>query len=377
MKKVYFNLRKNSRERMWDTSREAKRVCEPLTSGVEQKSSVARAGLRGGKATLSQRVKQILFRLLPLINYQAVPNSEAADLLYMWGAFPRGSNKPFVIEMDNPFVLTYYKKFAFRLRLPELKRKLRRAARLTFLSETARHHFLELFGTEFRDKSIAIPPFMERNYKNTKRPNDGIVRFLFVGLGFRRKGGPEVLHAFSKLPYENARLTVVAPIDEKLNAQYAGDKRITFLPPQSREVLFEELYPQSDVLVFPSLHETLGVVALEALSFGMGIITTNLYATPELVKDKINGRLLPHPFIKPTMLDGVSVIDCVTPERKDFEEAHLRGAGLYQELSGNILEAMKEAMGSYKSWQEKSIEHFESNFSPDIWERRFEQAIAS
>ena len=375
MKKVYFNLRKNSRERMWDTAREAARVCEPLRSGVEQKSSVMRAGVRGGKATPFQKVKRILFRLLPLINHQSVPNSGAADLLYMWGAFPKGSKKPFVIEMDNPFVLTYYKKFAFKLRLFELKRKLKRAQKLTFLSETARHHALELFGREFAEKSLAIPPFMARNYQNNKRPGGGLVRFIFVGLGFRRKGGPELLDAFSKLPHENACLTVVAPVDEKLKAQYATDQRITFLPPQSREVLFKELYPQSDVLVFPSLHETLGVVALEALSFGMGIITTNLYATPELVKDKINGRLLPHPFLKPTPLNGVPVVDCVTPERSEFENKHLRAVPLYEELSANVLSAMEEAMTNYKEWQENSVKHFEANFSPDIWERKFKQAI--
>ncbi len=376
MKKVYFNLRKNSRERMWDTEREAARVCEPLRSGVEQKSSVARAGVRGGRATFFQKVRHFLFRLLPLINHQSVPNSESADLLYMWGAFPKGSRKPFIIEMDNPFVLTYYKKFAFRLRLFELKRKLRLAKRLTFLSETAKNHALELFGTEFANKSLAVPPFMERNYRSNRRPGDGLVRFIFVGLGFRRKGGPEVLRAFSKLPHKNARLMVVAPVNEKLKAQYASDTRIKFLPPQPREVLFKEWYPQSDVLVFPSLHETLGVVALEALSFGMGIVTTNLYATPELVKEKVNGRLLPHPFLSPTLLNGVPVIDCVTPERKEFESNYLRGVELYDMLSENILEAMTEAMGNYKTWQENSVKHFETNFSPDIWERKFKQAIA-
>lgn len=375
MKKVYFNLRKNSRERMWDTAREAGRVCEPLRSSVEQKSSVARAGVRGGQATLFQKIKQFLFRLLPLINHQSVPNSDTADLLYMWGAFPKGTKKPFVIEMDNPFVLTYYKKFAFRLRLFELKRKLRQAKRLTFLSETAKNHALQLFGTEFAGKSLAVPPFMERNYKSNNRAADGLVRFIFVGLGFRRKGGPEVLHAFSKLMHQNARLTVVAPVNEKLKAKYAADKRITFLPPQPREVLFKELYPESDVLVFPSLHETLGVVALEALSFGMGIITTNLYATPELVKDKINGRLLPHPFLKPTLLNGVPVIDCVTPERKEFEANYLQDVSLYDTLSENILEAMTEAMSNYQTWQENSVKHFETNFSPDIWEQKFRQAI--
>ncbi len=40
-KKVYFNIRPTSRERMWDTPKHASEVCEVLLpSGVEQQSSI-------------------------------------------------------------------------------------------------------------------------------------------------------------------------------------------------------------------------------------------------------------------------------------------------------------------------------------------------
>ena len=40
-KKVYFNIRPTSRERMWDTTRYANKICEVLLpSGVEQQSSI-------------------------------------------------------------------------------------------------------------------------------------------------------------------------------------------------------------------------------------------------------------------------------------------------------------------------------------------------
>ena len=28
-----------------------------------------------------------------------------ADLLYMWGAFPKNSDKPFILELDNPYTI--------------------------------------------------------------------------------------------------------------------------------------------------------------------------------------------------------------------------------------------------------------------------------
>jgi len=311
---------------------------------------------------------------LPLLNYQAVPGSDAADLLYLWGAFPKGRKKPFVVELDNPFVLTYYNSNAFRHRLGAIKHKLRQAHRITFLSSAARNHTLELLGEEFAEKSKVFSPFMERNYLKNKRQNDGIVRFLFVGLGFRRKGGPELLHAFARLPHKNTQLTVIADVGDEVKKMYAHDKRIQFLPPQPRTVLFEDMYPISDIFVFPSLHESLGVVLLEALSFGMGLIATNVYATPDLVEDGINGKLLPHPFLASEVFHGVPTVDCATLPRSEFMHRYLRTEE-YESLTGNLLQAMTEAMEFAPAWQEKSIALFEKKFSPECWEQSLQGII--
>jgi len=375
LKTVFFNLRSSSRERMWDTAREAVRVCRPLQPDVRIQTSVSRNKIRHVPSPLKVRLRQLAFKCLPLINYQTVPHSTEADLLYMWGAFPKGSKKAFVIEMDNPFVLTYYKKWAFNLRLNKIKSGLRKAKRLTFLSETARNHALEVFGKEFTEKSIALPPFMDHNYKSNRRDKDGVVRFLFVGLGFRRKGGPELLQAFSKLPNQNARLTVIAPINERYVETYRADERITFLPPQPREKLFSDFYPTHDVFVFPSLLETLGVVVLEALSFGMGIITTNLYATPEMVRHDANGKLLPHPFLKTTKLNGSAVVDCVTPDRKKFESEYLTEDKFYQSHADGILAALVESMDKHQRWKMESEKLFNEKFSPDKWEHRLQNVL--
>jgi len=361
---------------MWDTARHASRVCTPILPAVKQQTSLARsASYKTARFSIMVKLKQFV-RLFPLINHQAVPGAETADLLYMWGAFPKMTNQPFVIELDNPFVLSYYSQRFFNWRLLAIKRKLRRANYITYLSETARNHTLELIGPEFAEKSKVLPPFMDKNYLYNKRPGDGIVRFLFVGLGFRRKGGPELLKAFAALPNENAQLTIVAPVPEEVKSAYAYDKRIIFLPPQPREVLFTKLYPESDIFVFPSILETLGVVILEALSFGMGIITTDSYATPEMVKNDVNGRLLSHPFLKKTLLNGVPTIDCVTIPRDEFTAKYQQDEHFYETLSSDTLTAMTEAMNQTKVWQDASIELFDRRFSPDLWEQKLVEILS-
>lgn len=375
--KVYFNLRKSSRERMWDTAKYAASVCEPIFPGAKQQTSLARAeSYKNTKLSIIRKSKHVFKNLFPIINHQNIDVEAAnADLLYMWGAFPKNSTKHFVIELDNPFVLSYYNQRAFTLRLNTIRRKLLQAKAITFLSKTAMNHTIELVGKEIEDKCCALPPFMENNFLKNNRKKDGTVNFLFVGLGFRRKGGLELLDAFSKLPDGNARLTVVTPLNDIDIKKYKIDTRITFLPPQPREVLFNEIYPTSDVFVFPSMLETLGVVILEALSYGMGIITTDSYATPEMVKNGYNGKVLKHPFLNKTKLNGIEVIDCITPPREKFQKEFLGDGTIYQSMSDELFLALKEAILHHEDWQKNSEQHFSNTYAPDKWESMLSEVL--
>ena len=379
--KVFFNLRDSSRERMWDTARQAERVCSAIIPKQKPLSSIERTKQKNNKKAFIKRfiykTKKTVLRHFPLINYQSIPSPADADMLYMWGAFPVNTKKPFILELDNPFVLTYYNQIGFRLRLHSLKKRLHKAEALTFLSETARNHALELFGQEFSSKSYTLPPVMERNYQSNRRHNDGIVRFLFIGMGYRRKGLPELLAAFDQLDTKSIRLTVIADVDKGLRDMYGSDTRITFLPSQPRDVLFKDFYPTHDVFILPSLLESLGVVILEALSFGMAIITTDLYATPEMVQDGQNGRLLPHPFLKHTKLNGIPVIDCVGIPSNRFQDGYLNKVSLYPELAESTAQAITEAVVHYKEWQKKSGALYEQKYTPEIWESKFRSVLSS
>ena len=54
-----------------------------------------------------------------------------------------------------------------------------------------------------------------------------------------------------------------------------------------------DLMRSSDYLVFPTLHDTFGYVAIEALSRGTPVIATDVCALPEMVDDGRSGYLLP------------------------------------------------------------------------------------
>jgi len=373
MNKVYFNIRPTSRERMWDTTKYASTICDVLLANVQQQSSI-KTYKASNKQSLVSKIKYKVSK--KILNKQKIEVTKAndADLVYMWGSFPKNTDKKFIVELDNPYSLAYYHMENFHNQIENIKVNLRKAEKITYLSQTCMNHSLELLGKEFEDKSFVSYPYMEENYKKNNR-DENIINFIFVGLNSRGKGGDEVLEAFSHSADKNIRLTFVSNLSDDIRAKYKDDKRINILPPQPREKLLNEIYPTMDIMIFPSFYESFGVVLLEALSYGMGIITMNTYATPEIVKDSYNGRLLHHPILKPTILHSKEVVNCVDLRIKGFHERYLENNefyfGLYDELKASI----EESSTNYKQWQENSLKLFNDKFSPIIWKKNFKKII--
>jgi len=358
---------------MWDTPKHANEVCEVLLpTGVEQQSSIK---TYAGSASFLSKIKYEVSK--KIINKQQVDStvSADADLLYMWGAFPKNSDKPFILELDNPYTPAYYHIENFKRNREKIQSQLEKAYKITYMSESCRNHATELYGHGFEQKSFIHYPYMAENYKKNSRSDDGIINFIFVGMDYRRKGGSELLEAFIHIKCENIRLTFISNLSDAQKSHYQKDSRITILPPQPRVKLLNEIYPQMDVMIFPSFHESFGVVLLEALSFGMGIITINTYATPEMVQNNYNGKLLHHPLLKPRLLNGKEIINCVDLRIADFHKRYLQHDefyyGMYEELQG----AIQEASSHYKEWQENSLKHFQEKFSPTIWQENFKKII--
>ncbi len=133
---------------------------------------------------------------------------------------------------------------------------------------------------------------------------DGTLRILFVGRLVERKGVTHLIEAVRRLPPDSRpRLTVIGDGPERtsLEAQIARDGlsgRVTVRGRVS-EAELKDAYASSDVLVLPSIldargdTEGLGVVLLEAMSYGVPVIGSNLGGITDIVRDGETGLLVP------------------------------------------------------------------------------------
>jgi glycosyltransferase involved in cell wall biosynthesis len=117
--------------------------------------------------------------------------------------------------------------------------------------------------------------------------NDGIVKILFVGGDFERKGGDVLLDWFIKQQLPNIQMTMLTShqignfnnVTLQTNVRYGDPKHI-------------ELFKNHDIFVLPTTCDAYPSVIGEAACAGLAVLTTK-YAlgAPEIIQNGINGYI--------------------------------------------------------------------------------------
>lgn len=111
-----------------------------------------------------------------------VPSEKGIDFIYTWGDIPFGTNIPYIIELDNPSILTLYNNFALKIYRPIISWLLSRnnCHKIVCISEACQSVFLSIFGEKFRNKTIVLPPYTEKIKRKEKA--DDKIRYVWIGL---------------------------------------------------------------------------------------------------------------------------------------------------------------------------------------------------
>ena len=140
------------------------------------------------------------------------------------------------------------------------------------------------------------------HYRAAERPTD-VFNVLFVGNGFYRKGGVELLKAFQQLKRPEARLRIISsmevdwavmPTDEQVRwveHTISGDARIQWdrgLP--HAEVV--QCMRRSHVFVNTTFGDTFNNAVMEAMGCQLPVIGSRVSALPEMIEDGSNGWMI-------------------------------------------------------------------------------------
>jgi glycosyltransferase involved in cell wall biosynthesis len=186
-------------------------------------------------------------------------------------------------------------------------------ARVYVFSEWARSINLE-WGAD-PGKIVVVPPGFATPAPVERRQREKFT-FLFIGTDFGRKGGFDVVEAFDRVVRDapNTRLRLVtvdprAPSPDPLVREWATPARrervlaqldtlvatgvATVGPLVDRDGALAAEYAGADAFVMPTLAEGFGFTNVEAKSFGLPLITSNLGPMPEVVRAGVDGLLVP------------------------------------------------------------------------------------
>ncbi|WP_144462561.1 glycosyltransferase family 4 protein [Siminovitchia fortis] len=256
------------------------------------------------KLFLSKILKSKLLDHFGLIKRVRVRDVNA-DILFSYNKFLK-SNKKYVIYLENPLALVHYstgrnKTFLGKVKLrrflmdPNLKT-------IICLSKACYETLPLFYKIPGRISVEQVYPLVENNYltseKNIKlKCYKKDIQCLYISSNFNLKGGKDILTCFKQLERDGVNniklkvITQVKTLDDGLKKEIMQNRNIEISDFNYDNDQLKEIYNASCILLNPTRQDSFSLVVLEAMKSGNAIISSDLYAIPEMVQDGINGYL--------------------------------------------------------------------------------------
>lgn len=204
-----------------------------------------------------------------------------------------------------------------------------------------------------------FPPQLTRGlFTEHKRESKNSAKLLFPSRIIKRKGIENVIEALSRLPNDFTLLLPSFGTDERRDREYKQhvgslmDKlgvrsRVEIpdkpVPPEK----MSEYYRKADIVIMPSYYEGFGIAAVEAMSWGVPVVVSDVGGLREIITDQVNGLLIPPndtPALQEAILqltDNTTLYDTVadnaikTVQERFSRDSHIqRMEQIYEEVLG-------------------------------------------
>lgn len=206
--------------------------------------------------------------------------------------------EPWVVDLEFVTQLTGYKYYHFK--------RLRSIIERSFASEyckkiicwtgAGKKTILLNLNCEKFEHKVEVVPLAVQKKSFVKKYNNETIKLLFVGSAnipgeFEYKGGKEALEAFSILQkkHPNIQLVIRSDIPHELYDRYASKmKNVTIINGIIPWAQLEHEFKTADIFFYPT-HSTPGLALLDALSYELPVVTTDIWANTEVVIDGKTG----------------------------------------------------------------------------------------
>ena len=305
---------------------------------------------------LKRNIRRLTNKLnLSIPNAHLTKTSQDYDLIHCCHCLSKNKNKPWVTDIESIWQLYIGKK------TKKSKEKVREiltnknCKKIMPWTQTTANEIIKEFP-EIKDKVKVVYPAIP--LPNIKRKRHKNINLLFVGRYFYEKGGLHALEVIDKLTkkYNNVKGIIVSEVPESVLKKYSQNRKIKFFGLMPQKELFE-LHSNSDIFVYPGYSDSFGFAYLEAMSFGIPIITVDGFARKEIIDEGKTGFIVGRkdPEWYPTKKEGEEIIE----EFIKKISLIIKNKKLREKISKNCIEIIKNGKFSIKERNKKIKEIYE------------------
>ena len=187
----------------------------------------------------------------------------------------------------------WLKKFVLALYKPALK-----GARVVFFENAGNRDTLTATGVvpKGRDVVLSGAGVNLEDYPYQSYPQEGAVRFLFVGRVMHEKGVDELFTAAKRMKQEygdGVEFHIVGSFEEGYKSLMDELEKAGVLKYHGYQSDMKRFYAMASCVVLPSYHEGMSNVLLEAAASGRPLITSDIPGCREAAEDGVSGYLCP------------------------------------------------------------------------------------
>ncbi|MEK6917448.1 MAG: glycosyltransferase family 4 protein [Nanoarchaeota archaeon] len=276
-----------------------KSLIENPPEGVEYKNTTSRIGMiSSGKKLawfnfLKRQIRSWTKKFgMVIVNSHLTKTNGDFDLIHCAHCLSKNLDKPWVADFESWWQMWISGRDSIRGRDKVLEILKRKECKKILTWTPAAKVEIEKKFPEIKNKLEVVTFAMP--FRKIKKKNKKEKVLLFVSRYFFHKGGLHALEVFDRITKQekNVRAILVSDVPENIKEKYSLNKKIQIHGLMSSSKIIKEIFPMADIFVYPGYSDTFGFVFVEALSFGLPIVTVEGFSRNFIVKDGETGFII-------------------------------------------------------------------------------------